>query len=110
MTSTTEQNLNELLQNCADEPIRIPGAIQPHGALLTVDELSWTVQQASANASRMLSGGDDLRAGQPLSAWIGEGEGEAQAPRSGRRWSVGGHPSVALALWQASAGRPDSSP
>ncbi|WP_234407663.1 ATP-binding protein [Pseudomonas bohemica] len=77
MTSTTEQNLNELLQNCADEPIRIPGAIQPHGALLTVDELSWTVQQASANASRMLSGGDDLRAGQPLSAWIGEGEAQA---------------------------------
>ncbi|MGH8416163.1 MAG: ATP-binding protein [Pseudomonas sp.] len=76
MTSTTEQNLNALLQNCADEPIRIPGAIQPHGVLLTVDELSWTVQQASANAFLLLGGTDNLRAGQPLSAWLGEDQAQ----------------------------------
>ena len=26
------------LFGCADEPIRIPGAVQPHGALLAVPE------------------------------------------------------------------------
>nr|GFD05809.1 phytochrome B [Tanacetum cinerariifolium] len=39
---TSEHDLQTLLQRCADEPIRIPGAIQPHGVLLTVDEASWT--------------------------------------------------------------------
>lgn len=72
MITTTQQNLDALLQTCADEPIRTPGAIQPHGALLTVDESSWTVRQASANASRLLSGAEGLLAGQPLSAWLGE--------------------------------------
>lgn len=77
MTSPTEQNLEALLQNCADEPIRIPGAIQPHGVLLTVDEASWVVQQASANASLLLGGADELRAGQPLSTWLGVDQADA---------------------------------
>ncbi len=29
MTSATERGIEALLQTCADEPIRIPGAIQP---------------------------------------------------------------------------------
>jgi len=77
MTSPTEQNLEALLQNCADEPIRIPGAIQPHGVLLTIDEASWIVQQASANASLLLGGADELRAGQPLSTWLGVDQADA---------------------------------
>ncbi|MFJ5298575.1 ATP-binding protein [Pseudomonas sp. NPDC088368] len=77
MTSTSEQTLDSLLKNCADEPIRIPGAIQPHGVLLTLDEASWTVQQASANASLLLGGADDLRAGQPLSTWLGVDQADA---------------------------------
>lgn len=84
MTSPTEQTLETLLQNCADEPIRIPGAIQPHGVLLTIDEVSWIVQQASANASLLFSsadeplcGADELRAGQPLSTWLGVDQADA---------------------------------
>ncbi|WP_341957819.1 ATP-binding protein [Pseudomonas sp. RC10] len=77
MNPTPEHTLESLLHNCADEPIRIPGAIQPHGVLLTLDETSWTVQQASANASLLLGGADDLRAGQPLSIWLGVDQADA---------------------------------
>ncbi|MFJ3487906.1 ATP-binding protein [Pseudomonas sp. NPDC090202] len=77
MTSVTSQQLDDLLQNCADEPIRIPGAIQPHGVLLIVDESDWTVTQASANAWAQLGLGNDVAPGQALSAWLGE----AQATR-----------------------------
>jgi light-regulated signal transduction histidine kinase (bacteriophytochrome) len=69
---TSEHDLQTLLQRCADEPIRIPGAIQPHGVLLTVDEASWTVRQASANASSLLAGDPVPQAGQGLSGWLGD--------------------------------------
>jgi light-regulated signal transduction histidine kinase (bacteriophytochrome) len=72
MTSVTEHHLDALLQNCASEPIRIPGAIQPHGVLLTVDESVWTVQQASANAASVLGVASDIACGQPLAHWLGE--------------------------------------
>jgi chemotaxis family two-component system sensor kinase Cph1 len=36
---------------CAQEPIRIPGGIQPHGALLVLDPEYLTVLQTSANLS-----------------------------------------------------------
>lgn len=40
---------------CAQEPIQIPGAIQPHGAMLVVDPLrDWTVTAASRNTIGML--------------------------------------------------------
>ncbi|MGC3969483.1 MAG: GAF domain-containing protein [Pirellulales bacterium] len=39
---------------CADEPIRIPGSIQPHGFLLAVSEPDLRVVQASANAGEIL--------------------------------------------------------
>lgn len=38
------------LADCAAEPIRIPGGIQPHGALVVLDPDSLAVRQASANA------------------------------------------------------------
>ncbi len=41
---------------CAQEPIRIPGSIQPHGALLAIDPLrDWTVVAASRNTAELLS-------------------------------------------------------
>jgi serine phosphatase RsbU (regulator of sigma subunit) len=46
----TEQDL----RGCADEPIRIPGAIQPHGVLLAVTEPELAVVTASANAAALL--------------------------------------------------------
>src|SRR6185369_6306572 len=53
------------LEACAAEPIRIPGAIQPHGALLVIDPASLRILQQSATAGRLL--GLDLRAGDQLS-------------------------------------------
>ena len=34
----------DALQRCADEPIAVPGAIQPHGALLAVTEPDLVVE------------------------------------------------------------------
>ena len=42
------------LDNCADEPIRIPGSIQPHGFLLGLDEQYDHVVVASENAAEFL--------------------------------------------------------
>lgn len=41
------------LENCADEPIHIPGSIQPHGALLVFDHAAQLVSW-SANAPALL--------------------------------------------------------
>jgi light-regulated signal transduction histidine kinase (bacteriophytochrome) len=41
------------LDACAAEPIRIPGGIQPHGALVVVDPKTFEVLQASANLSQV---------------------------------------------------------
>jgi light-regulated signal transduction histidine kinase (bacteriophytochrome) len=41
---------DDALLRCADEPIAVPGAIQPHGALLAVTEPDLTVVVASTNA------------------------------------------------------------
>lgn len=43
------------LQDCADEPIHIPGFIQPHGALLVFDRLPRLLAK-SANAATYLTG------------------------------------------------------
>ncbi|MGY1823312.1 SpoIIE family protein phosphatase [Geodermatophilus sp. SYSU D00079] len=44
----------DALARCADEPIAVPGAIQPHGALLAVTEPDLAVVVASANAADLL--------------------------------------------------------
>ena len=42
---------------CAQEPIHLPGAIQPHGALLAIDSAAgFTVVAASRNAAALLGG------------------------------------------------------
>ena len=42
------------LQDCADEPIRIPGSVQPHGFLLGLDEDYRKVVVASESAADYL--------------------------------------------------------
>ena len=42
------------LAECSIEPILIPGAIQPHGALVTVEPNSLEILQVSANSKQML--------------------------------------------------------
>lgn len=48
------------LSNCEREQIQYAGAIQPHGALIVVNEPDHIVLQHSANAAEILGLGDDL--------------------------------------------------
>jgi two-component system, chemotaxis family, sensor kinase Cph1 len=43
------------IANCAAEPIRIPGGVQPHGAVLVIDPASLRILQASANAANLVA-------------------------------------------------------
>jgi chemotaxis family two-component system sensor kinase Cph1 len=62
------------LDNCAREPIHIPGSIQPHGVLMVLQEPALEIVQISENISDYLnvSVDDCLRKG--LSAFLGEGQ------------------------------------
>lgn len=61
------------LDLCAQEPIRIPGSIQPHGMLVVVDPDSRRIVQASANASSLLGIGREAAVpGLSLSELVGE--------------------------------------
>lgn len=52
------------LDNCAREPIQIPGSIQPHGVLLAVDPATLNVVQAGGETEKLL--------GLPLADLIGQ--------------------------------------
>lgn len=58
------------LTNCDREPIHIPGAIQPHGALLSLDEPELTVLQASDNVESLLGLPLEQLAGGRLDRWF----------------------------------------
>ncbi|OAJ45483.1 ATP-binding protein [Pseudomonas marginalis] len=60
-----------LRDDCASEPIHIPGSIQPHGLLLTLSEPTLRVLQASANVSTELGLGAAPLSGQALGSLIG---------------------------------------
>lgn len=61
-----------LWDDCASEPIHIPGSIQPHGLLLTLSEPTLLVLQASTNVSTELGLGAAPLSGQALGSLIGE--------------------------------------
>jgi light-regulated signal transduction histidine kinase (bacteriophytochrome) len=46
--------LEQAMQRCAQEPIQLPGSIQPQGFLLVLDEAELHILQASENAQRWL--------------------------------------------------------
>jgi chemotaxis family two-component system sensor kinase Cph1 len=96
-----ENRLNQPTQaeidNCAAEPIRIPGGIQPHGALLVLDRSSGRILQASANAADLLSS-TAVAGGTPqlpaeLAQWLRDGTGVFLEPLEidGVRFNVSGH-------------------
>ena len=60
-TVVTAKNVD--FSNCDRELVQFPGAIQPHGAMLVVDEPDYTVIQASANCEELL--------GRPLDQGVG---------------------------------------
>lgn len=49
MTQTRRTLSTVELDNCANEPIRIPGSVQPHGFLLVLDRVSLAVVQTSTS-------------------------------------------------------------
>jgi chemotaxis family two-component system sensor kinase Cph1 len=65
------EDFEELLANCADEPIRFPGAIQPHGVLLTLSEPELNIIQVSANVGTLLGHAPEALLNQPLHTLIG---------------------------------------
>jgi len=71
------EDFEELLANCADEPIRFPGAIQPHGALLTLSEPDLTIIQVSANVATLFNHTPEALLGQPLHTLIGAEHADA---------------------------------
>ena len=70
MSTTEAQDLLEAIDRCADEPIHIPGSIQPHGFLLVVSEPDLRIQQASENVRDWLDVEARQLLGQPLSALL----------------------------------------
>ncbi len=60
------------LTNCDREPIHIPGAIQPHGVLLVLEEPELVIVQASENARMHLVLGNKPVLGSRLRDVIGE--------------------------------------
>ncbi|PSB02752.1 ATP-binding protein [Merismopedia glauca] len=61
----TELRVN--LTNCDQEPIHIPGLIQPHGVLLVLKELKLEIIQVSHNTSELLGHQPQELLGKPLS-------------------------------------------
>ncbi|CAM3690643.1 Cyanobacterial phytochrome B [Pseudomonas reidholzensis] len=52
--TTAPNALDQAVERCAQEPIQVPGSIQPQGFLLVLDEHDLRILQASENAERWL--------------------------------------------------------
>jgi len=61
-----------MADDCAREPIHIPGGIQPHGFLFCIDGAG-TVVQASRNVEQLAGASIDTVLGQPLARLLGDG-------------------------------------
>ncbi len=59
------------LDNCAREPIHIPGSIQPRGVLVVLSDPAFVIRQVSANVPELLGHSVDEVLGRHLSALIG---------------------------------------
>lgn len=69
------------LTNCDREPIHIPGAIQPHGALLVLREPDLTIVQVSANTMDHLGIAPAELLGTSIAALVGDAQAaELTAP------------------------------
>ncbi|MDB5983046.1 MAG: Phytochrome, two-component sensor histidine kinase [Pseudomonas sp.] len=77
MTTMAPGSPPAVMDDCANEPIHIPGSIQPHGVLLVVVEAELTVMQASANAAQLFGMTPAQLTGKPLAAVLGNEYAEA---------------------------------
>jgi len=80
------------LDKCAQEPIRIPGAIQPFGALLLLVPAELRILAASANVADVV--GLPLGAGDVLAA--SHDDGWSRIHEAIKAWSEGTDPSLSL--------------
>ncbi|MBC3435963.1 GAF domain-containing protein [Pseudomonas sp. BW16M2] len=71
--TTDPTSLEQAIERCAQEPIQVPGSIQPQGFLLVLDETDLRVLQASENAERWLGVPARALAGQAFAELVGEG-------------------------------------
>lgn len=71
MTPEQPLDIEQLLKDCAIEPIQFPGAIQPHGVLISVRETDLSISQVSANLADYLPCDAQQLLGQPLQALLG---------------------------------------
>lgn len=63
----TDLALQDLdLTQCDREPIHIPGAVQPHGALIVVDQATISIEQAGGSCARLLGLAPEALLGRPL--------------------------------------------
>jgi diguanylate cyclase (GGDEF)-like protein len=60
------------LASCIKEPIRTPAAIQPHGVLVSVDKISFTIIHVSESSATLLGVAGDEVLGKPLEALVGD--------------------------------------
>jgi light-regulated signal transduction histidine kinase (bacteriophytochrome) len=65
------------LSNCDHEPIHVPGAIQPHGVLLALEEPELRILQLSANAENLIGMGVTDLLGHPISILLGRAQSAA---------------------------------
>ncbi|SDF17542.1 Bacteriophytochrome (light-regulated signal transduction histidine kinase) [Blastococcus aurantiacus] len=65
------------LDNCAREPIHVPGSIQPRGVLLVVSDPAHVVEQASENLEQLTGVPWGQALGRPLADVLGGGAADA---------------------------------
>lgn len=65
MDVPTQDPLQAAIDRCAAEPIHIPGSVQPHGVLFTLDD-DLCILQVSANASQLLERDPASLLGKPV--------------------------------------------
>lgn len=70
MNHVTDLKLRE--SECDREPIHVPGAVQPHGAVIAVDPATWRTTHASENLHLFLGRTAPEALGQPLAELLGE--------------------------------------
>jgi chemotaxis family two-component system sensor kinase Cph1 len=71
MTPEHPLDIEQLLKDCAVEPIQFPGAIQPHGLLISLSEPDLTICQVSANLADYLDCPPEQVLGKPLEQLFG---------------------------------------
>ena len=93
LSSEQRDELEAAMQECASEPIRTPGEIQPHGALVVIDRSSRRVVSVSETAGELLGLSNGALLGERIGDVLGEdwsdfGRDATRAGERVRQWSL----------------------